>query len=171
MKLTIALAVVLTAAGLGAQSLPSAAGLFGDVNVRHVIGLTDVKRNATGSLSVHDGQLEFKTGKAGAETTGKVAVSSIDDVFIGTETTAVRGKSAKVVRTAAYAAPFESGRALSILMRNKVDILTISYRDADGALHGAIFALPVGQAEPVRDKLVQAGAHASPSNDSSQPRP
>ena len=55
-----------------------------------------------------------------------------------------------------------SGRALSILMRSKVDILTVSYHDAAGALHGAIFALPIGQAEGMRAQLVQAGAHASP---------
>jgi hypothetical protein len=47
-------------------------------------------------------------------------------------------------------------------MRNKVDVLTVSYHDSDGSLHGAIFALPIGQAEGMRDQLVKAGAHASP---------
>jgi hypothetical protein len=46
-------------------------------------------------------------------------------------------------------------------MRTKVDILTIAYHDPDGAVHGAIFALPKGQAEPLRAQLVQAGAHST----------
>jgi hypothetical protein len=49
------------------------------------------------------------------------------------------------------------------LMRTKVDILTVAFHDSDGAVHGAIFALPKGQAEPMRDQLVQSGAHSSPS--------
>ena len=89
-------------------------------------------------------------------------VSSIDDIFIGTETTQSGGKTGRVVKTAAIAAPFESGKALTILMRTKVDILTVSFHDPDGAVHGAIFALPIGQAEPMRAQLIQAGAHASP---------
>jgi hypothetical protein len=127
-------------------------------SVRHIIGLDNVKRNATGSLTVEDGMLAFKAAKAG----NNVPVSSIDDVFIGTETTQPTSKTARVVKTAAIAAPYESGRALTILLRTKVDVLTISYHDSDGALHGAIFALPVGQAEPMRAQLIQAGAHVTP---------
>jgi hypothetical protein len=157
MKLTIALMVA--AAGLvQGQTAPPAA----DNSVRHVIGLDAAKRNAMGSLTIHDGAMEFKTGKAGQEVSSKVPVSSVEDVFIGTETTQTRGKTATTVKVASHAAPYGSGRALSILMRNKVDILTVSFHDTDGSLHGAIFALPIGQAEGMRAQLVQAGAHASP---------
>ena len=154
MKLAIMAIVALTAAGLAAaQALP----IFKPV-VRHVIGLDTVKHNATGSLVVQDGMLEFTAGKTGS----KVPVASIDDVFVGTETTQPSSKTARVVKTAAIAAPYESGRALTILLRTKVDILTVSFHDADGALHGAIFALPVGQAQQMRSQLIQAGAHATP---------
>jgi hypothetical protein len=102
--------------------------------------------------------LQFKGGKA--ET--RVPVSSIDDIFIGAETTQSGGKTGLVVKTAAIAPPFESGKALTILMRTKVDRLTVAFHDPDGAVHGAIFALPKGQAEPLRTQLMQAGAHASP---------
>ena len=78
-------------------------------NVRHVIGLDAVKHNATGKLTVEDGALAFKTGKAA----DKVPVSSINDVFIGTETTQAGGKKGRAVKTAAIAAPYESGRALN----------------------------------------------------------
>lgn len=117
-----------------------------------------MKGNASGVLSVRDGMLHFQTGKASSD----VAVSSIDDVFIGAETTQAGGKTGRVVKTAAIAAPFESGKALTILMRTKVDILTVAFHDPDGAVRGAIFALPKGQAQPMRDQLIQAGARTGP---------
>jgi hypothetical protein len=160
LKLRTALIVAVGAALLSAASLapaqtsastPSAstAGATPDANpnVRHVIGLANAKKNASGKLTVQDGALE---------------VSSIEDVFVGTEVTQAGGKKGRAVKVAAIAAPYEAGRALPILMRTKVDILTVSFHDAGGALHGAIFALPIGQAEPVREQLIQAGAHASP---------
>ena len=101
--------------------------------------------------------MRFQAGKAVSE----VPVSSIDDIFIGAETTQSGGKTGRVVKTAAIAAPFESGKALTILMRTKVDILTVAFHGSDGAVHGAIFALPKGQGEPMRQQLVQAGAHSS----------
>jgi hypothetical protein len=126
--------------------------------VRHLIGLEDIKRNASGQLTVQNGTLLFK----GNKTEAQVPVSTIDDVFIGTETTQGGGKTGRVVKTAAMAAPYGSGRVLSLVMRTKVDVLTVSYHGTNGGLHGAIFALPIGQALSLRDQLVQAGAHASP---------
>ncbi|MGP0073352.1 MAG: hypothetical protein ACLPWF_15650 [Bryobacteraceae bacterium] len=125
---------------------------------RLIIGLDKVKRDTSGLLSVQNGALRFKAQKAEIET----PVSAIDDIFIGAETTQSGGKTGRVVKTAAIAAPFESGKALTIMMRTKVDILTVAFHDSDGAMHGAIFALPKGQAEPMRAQLIQAGAHASP---------
>jgi len=162
MKLTIALMVAAASLASGQVPLPNGKFPGGDNRARLVIGLDATKRNVMGALAVHDGALEFKSGKTGAEVISKVPVSSVEDVFIGTENTDTRGKTAKVAKTAALAAPFETGRALPLLMRNKVDILTVSYHDADGSLHGAIFALPIGQAEGMRAQLVQAGAHAGP---------
>jgi hypothetical protein len=151
----IALLIVVFSAATFASAQTSAAP--NNPNIRHIIGLEDIKKNAAGTLVVQDGMLVFMTGKAG----DKVPVSSISDVFIGTENTQLRGKTARVVKTAAMAAPYETGRALTILMRTKVDILTVSFHDPDGALHGAIFALPIGQAEPLREQLIKAGAHAT----------
>jgi hypothetical protein len=155
-KLTSVIFTVLAAAGWAvAQSAPPAAA---NLKVRHVIGLDTVKGNASGILTVQDGVLQFKSGKVDT----KVPASSIDDIFVGAETTQSGGKTGRVVKTAAIAAPFESGKALTILMRTKVDILTVAFHDPDGALHGAIFALPKGQGEPLRLQLVQAGAHSTP---------
>jgi hypothetical protein len=167
LKLKTALIVASGAAFLSAACLASAqtpasgtpgAATDANPNVRHVIGLATAKKNASGKLTVQSGVLEFKTSTVD----DKVLVSSIEDVFIGTEVTQAGGKKGRAVKVAAIAAPYETGRALPILMRTKVDILTVSFHDAGGALHGAIFALPIGQAGPVREQLIQAGAHASP---------
>ncbi len=147
------LAAFAVAAGARAQTQSDGS----NPKVRHVIGLEDVKRDASGTLTVENGTLQFRAGKA----SGQVPVASIDDIFIGAETTQGGGKTGRVVKTAAMAAPFESGKALTILLRTKVDILTVAYHDPDGAVHGAIFALPKGQAEPIRAQLVQAGAHST----------
>jgi hypothetical protein len=156
-KLTTTLIVALSAAMFApaqttTSSTPSPAKAA-NPDVRHVIGLETVKRNAIGKLTVHDSVLEFKAGKAG----NKVPVPAIDAIFVGTETTQSGGTAGRVIK---MAAPYESGKALTILMRTKVDILTVSFHDPDGAVHGAIFALPIGQAEPMRAQLVQAGAHS-----------
>jgi len=148
------LVAVATAGSAWAQAPSTAA----NPSVRHVIGLDTIKRNVAGTLTVREGALWFKTSKAEE----KVPVASIDDIFVGTEVTQSGGKTGRVMKTAAMAAPYESGKVLTILMRTKVDILTVSFHDPDGALHGAIFALPIGQAAPLRSQLVEAGAHVSP---------
>jgi hypothetical protein len=126
------------------------------VIVRHVIGLENIKHNAGGKLTVQNGAMQFDGTSA-----VKVPAPSIDDVFVGTETTQGGGKAGRVAKTAAIAAPYESGAALSLLLRTKVDMLVVSYRDGQGARHAAIFALPKGHAEAVKTQLVAAGAHVS----------
>lgn len=156
---------ILLAGAAWAQSPAAPASPAQSPKVRLVIGLDGVKRNASGLLTVQNGMLHFQAGKAASD----VPVTSIDDVFIGAETTQSGGKTGRVVKTAAIAAPFESGKALTILMRTKVDILTVAFHDPDGAMHGAIFALPKGQAEVLRAQLVRAGAHAAPLAEASKP--
>jgi hypothetical protein len=168
-KLITALIVALSAAGFApAQTTTSnttsnsaATPAAANLNVRHIVGLDTVKRNATGTLTVQGDALDFKNGNA----ENKVAIASIDDIFIGTETTQSGGKTGTAVKTVAIAAPYGSGKALTLMMRTKVDILTVSFHDPGGAMHGAIFALPIGQAEQMRAQLIQAGAHASPTDE------
>ena len=156
--MTTIVATFMTLAWAGAVLAQTASNTTANHKVRYIVGLDDIKADTSGQLTLQDGGLRFATGKA--ET--KVPISSIDDIFLGAETTQSGGKAGRVVKTAAIAAPFESGKALTILMRTKVDILTVAFHDPDGAVHGAIFALPKGQGEPMRTQLVQAGAHVSP---------
>jgi hypothetical protein len=140
-----------------ASSVTPAAADTPVAGVRHVIGLENIKAQASGKLSVLSGALFFDTGTSQAN----VAVTAIDNIFLGSEDTQARGKAAQVAKVAAIAAPYGSGRTLSLFMRTKVDVLTVSYHDQNGGAHGAIFAIPKGLAAGVRTQLIAAGAHAS----------
>ena len=148
-KLNVFLSILLGATLALAQVPPEQ-----NLNARLVIGLDNVKHNAGGFLTTANGVMVFKTKKA--ET--KVPASSISDIFVGTETTQSGGTPARLVK---LAAPFGSGRALTLLLRTKVDILTVVFKGPGGELHAAIFAIPKGQAEAMRAQLVAAGAHTA----------
>ncbi|MGA2214304.1 MAG: hypothetical protein ABSH31_13605 [Bryobacteraceae bacterium] len=122
-----------------------------------MIGLENVKAQSGGKISVESDALVFVSRKSQA----KIAVSAIDDILLGSETTQAGGKTGKVFKAAAIAAPYETGRFLSVLMWTKVDILTVLYRDENGGVHSAVFALPEGQAGGIRTQLIAAGARAA----------
>ena len=123
-------------------------------NVVHVLGLEGVTRNVKGELSVDGDVLEFKS----ATGQGQIKIAAIQDVFTGQDSKQVGGTPLSVVK---LAAPFGSGRALSLFAHQKVDNLTIEYRDKNNGLHGAIFVLAKGQATLLKKALVAQGAHAS----------
>jgi uncharacterized membrane protein len=150
--------VIAALSALTAQTLFAAtASTDGAISVRHLIGLENVKSQSGGKLSVQSDCLLFAAGKSQA----KVAISAIDDVILGSETTQSGGTAGKVFKVAAIAAPYESGRFLSVLMWTKVDVLTVLYRDEKGGVHSAVFELPQGQAAGIRTQLIAAGAHAT----------
>jgi len=150
MKLTIAvLSLCIAAPAQQAPTTPPAAP-----SARNVIGLENVKRNASGPVSVKDNALSFQ----GAKEKATIPASSIEDMVIGTEATQGGGKAGRAAKTAAIAAPYGSGSGLTLLLHTNVDILTIRYKDADGGRHDAILAMAKGQAEPLRTQLAAAGA-------------
>jgi len=112
-----------------------------------------MKENAKGTLSVESGYLRFVHGNA----TCDVSTSSIQDVVSGDDSQKSVGKTVGAI---SMAAPYGGGRFLS-LFRKKIDTLTVEYRDADGALHGAIFTMAVGTAEVIKKELIAQGAHTT----------
>ena len=118
-----------------------------------VIGL-ELKQNTKGKLSAVNGVLRFTHGKSNVS----IAASSIEDVLTGKDSQRVIGGT--VGTMASIAAPFGSGMALPLL-RKKVDILTIQYRDSDGGLHGAVFTVQHGKADAIKKELVAQGARTS----------
>jgi hypothetical protein len=127
----------------------------GDAPVKVVVikGLTGVKDNTKGTLTVGDGSMHF----AHEALKSDLPTHSIEDVVTGDD-------SQRVIRgtlgTLSWFVPYGGGRFLS-LFRTKLDTVTIKYRDADGGLHGAIFAMPVGQAEVVKKDLLAQGARTT----------
>ncbi|HEX4644586.1 MAG TPA: hypothetical protein VH598_03165, partial [Verrucomicrobiae bacterium] len=118
-----------------------------------LLGLTGVKNNTKGNLSVENGGLRFTHSKANTD----LAANSVQDVVTGTDSQRmVRG----TLGTLSMFGPYGSGRFLS-LFRSKLDTLTIQYRGADGRLHGVIFTMPVSSADVTKGELVAAGAHTS----------
>jgi len=123
------------------------------LKVRCLMGLETVKRNAGGMLTLHEEAMEFSAGQAKA----RVPVKSIDDIFSGAEITQSGGTVGVITKVAL---PYGGGRALSLLLRSKIDILTLTYRDDNGGFHGVILTMPKGQGAQVRAQLVAGGAHA-----------
>jgi hypothetical protein len=149
-KVSIALLVLL----FSALATPSFAQKAADnVNVMQVVGLSGVKENTKGTLTIENGNLQFVHSKAKTV----VGTAAIQDVITGNDSQRmIHG----FVGTLTMFAPYESGRFLS-LFRSKLDTLSIKYLDADGGLHGAIFSMPVGKAEQLKKMLLAQGAHTS----------
>ena len=123
------------------------------VKVIEIIGLTGVKQNTKGALSVEDGHLHFASTKASAD----IKTELIEDVVTGADSQVAVGNTIHMI---SMAAPYESGRFLS-LFRTKIDTLTVEYRDGNGGLHGAIFTMPAGVAGIIKNELVAQGAHTN----------
>jgi hypothetical protein len=134
------------------------------LKVTQIMGLAGVKKNTSGNLTVEGGNLHFSHEQIKVE----VATASMEDVVTG-------GDSQRVLHgtlgTLTMLAPYGSGRFLS-LFRTKLDTLTVKYRDPDGALHGAIFTMPLGKADVLKKELLAQGAHTTapdePANSAAQ---
>ena len=147
-----------------ALAIPASAQQATDhLKVVQIVGLSGVKQHAKGTLTVENGNLQFVHSK----TKAVVATAAIHDVVTGNDSQRmIRG----FVGTLTMFAPYESGRFLS-LFRSKLDTLTIKYLDADGGVHGAIFTMPVGKAELLKNLLVAQGAHTTIPAQDTAPNP
>ena len=135
------------------QEAPAAPQAFAPVQSVHLFGLAGVKNNTKGTLSVDRVYLHFASSKAKAD----IPLANVEDVLTGNDSQRViRGK----LGTVSMFGPYGSGRFLS-LFRSKLDTVTVKYRDGEGGLHGTVFTMPVGQAEPLKRELVARGAHSS----------
>jgi len=134
----------LFAPGLFAQTSdpPKTSG----VRAMHVLGLEGVKQKQHGTLTVQAGGLSF----SGKEAHSFLDRTSIASVFTGAES---RQTGGKVLTVAKMGIPYGGGRVLSLFSHEKVDTLTVEFRDANGALHGAIFTMPLGQAAILKEQL------------------
>jgi ABC-type glycerol-3-phosphate transport system substrate-binding protein len=146
---------VVTLAACGPWVLPSFAQKPAEsVKVVQITGLPGVKNKTGGVLTVDGGNLHFSHGATKAD----LAAASVQDVVTGAESQRlIHGTMASL---GLLAAPYGSGRFMS-LFRTKMDTITITYHDADGGVHGAIFTMAVGKAEEIKKQLLAQGAHTS----------
>ena len=119
----------------------------------HVLGLEGVANNAGGTLSIQKDTLQFRKD---AGLTAQISVGSITDVSLGEQDKQVGGVPMALGRAAT---PFGGGRVIGLFSHKKYDTLTVEYRDTNSGLHGAIFQLPKGKAQVIREALVADGAH------------
>jgi hypothetical protein len=140
-------------------SQPRNANTAFSIRATHLLGFDNAKHSCGGTLSIQDNVLYFRReGKPDAQ----VKVASVRGVFVGMESKQVGGLPMKLGKTAA---PYGSGRVVSLFAHKKYDILTLEYVDDDGGLHGAIFQLTKGQSEVVRDELLARGVPGSSRED------
>ena len=151
--------IVLVTLVMAAPALAQASGSQpAGVEVRHLIGVQDFKQNSKAALTIQGGSIHLVQGASKTD----VAVSSIEDAIIGTETIQGGGTAGTLAKTAAIAAPYGTGAALKLMLRTKVDVLTLVYRGSNGELHGAVFTLKKGAGQQVHAQLVAAGAKVTP---------
>jgi len=121
----------------------------------HLLGFARARNNSDGILSVQADSLQFQqNGKPGAQ----VKISSVRDVFLGSESKQVGGLPMTLGKAAA---PFGGGRVVSLFAHKKYDTVSLEYVDADGGIHGAIFQLKKGQSEIVKNELMAHGVTIS----------
>jgi hypothetical protein len=121
------------------------------VRATHLLGFETAKNNRNGTLTIQDNLLQFQHND---EPSAQVKIGLIRDVVLGEESKQVGGLPMTLGKAAA---PFGSGRVVSLVAHKKYDILTLEYVDDDGGIHGAIFQLQQGQAEIIRHELQAHG--------------
>lgn len=125
----------------------------GPIKSTAIIGVDGVREKSVGTLTIENGKLCF----VHTRTKSEIPAAAMEDVVTAAD-------SQRVIRgtlgTMSMLAPYGSGRALS-LFRSKIDSLTIKYRDDARGLHGAIFTMPAGTAEPFKQALIKQGAHTT----------
>ena len=127
-------------------------GAVFNIHATHLLGFEKAKNNSTGTLTIQHDLLQFQQND---ETPAQVRIGSVRDVFLGEESKQVGGLPMTLGKAAA---PFGSGRVVSLVAHKKYDTLTLEYLDDAGGIHGAIFELQKGQAEVVKRELITHGA-------------
>jgi len=149
--------------GIGAAADDASRPTNSPLSIRatHLLGFAGAKNNVNGKLTVTADALRFQKGE---KLIFEVKIASVRDALLGTESRQVGGLPMTLGKAAV---PFGGGRAVSLFAHKKYDTLTLEYVDRDGGFHGAVFQLPKGEGEILRNELVLAGAHVTNPRDES----
>jgi hypothetical protein len=127
-------------------------GAVFSIRATHLLGFENVKNDCRGLLTIRHDLLQFQQND---ETPAEVKIGSVREVALGEESKQVGGLPMTLGKAAA---PFGSGRVVSMVAHKKYDTLTLEYVDDAGGIHGAIFQLQKGQADVVKSELLTHGA-------------
>jgi hypothetical protein len=154
----IACLLVLTSLcpGVFAQDTKAEAQKGSSFQAAHVLGLPDIRPNASGSLAVEGGSLCFESSKEGVKL---IPIASIQGVLLSQEDKQIGGTPMKLGK---MAAPYGGGRVVSLFAHKKFDYVSLLFRDENGGIHGVIFEVPAGQGVQIREMLASNGAHFAP---------
>jgi hypothetical protein len=108
---------------------------------QHVYGLPDTKSGDRGTLLLDAEGLSF----AGKSADFSVEWHSIIALSASNEQVELWGLKGRILR---MLIPFSGGLAVAAVTHHRVDELTVEFRDSRGGYHGAVFLLPLGEAEP-----------------------
>jgi len=123
-------------------------------NVEHVMGFPDLKRGFNGVLTVQGDSLVM----AWAKTKSSIKIASITDVWTSDDSAqAFKGKTGMFIKAGV---PYGGGRVLS-LFTESIEVLTVEFKDGNGAFHGAIFEMKKGSATDLKKQLIAAGARST----------
>jgi hypothetical protein len=120
-------------------------------------GLTGMKENAKGSLSLSPTALIFATPASHAS----IDRATILSVSVGDERVEMGGTAGRITRAVI---PFGGGVALATVTNKQISLLTIQFRDDHDALHGVVFLLPKNEALLAQQQIgsLDAHSHAEP---------
>jgi hypothetical protein len=146
----LAMFFCVSAASISSQT-PAATDTTSVPDVKCVIGIVGVKPGTTGVVTVQGDSVRFEAGKK----KGEIKIAQITDIYLGNESRQdVSGMGGTALKAAI---PYGGGRILS-LFSHKVEVMTVTFNDENGAFHGAILVLPEGHATALKSLLVSKGA-------------
>jgi len=136
-----------------AVDTPAASASVVQAKAQLIVGGERIKNNSKGTLSVVGSALQFAADGKNVS----VEASSILDISTDKDS---RQDITGAAHLATEAIPYGGSRVLS-LFSHEVDVLTVEFRDANGAYHGAVFALAKGHAALFRKELTALGAKST----------
>lgn len=139
-----------------APSVASSAVTTLELNhVEHAYGLPDTKAKTNGTLRLDASSLTF-TSKASNTTIPRSAITSVS---AGSDRVELWGTGGRLMR---MAIPQGGGLAAAAFMHHRIGMLTVEFHDTRGALHAAVFYVPVAEAQQALRSMAQEATHVEP---------
>jgi hypothetical protein len=130
------------------QPTAPATAIWQSTKAEHILGFPEVKPHNKGTLTFSSDSVTF-SGKAGTSSIDRKDVTAVSS---GNQKVEIWGMKGRVLRAVM---PNGSGVAGAMFMHHRVDMLTVEYRDKQGAIHGAVFFLPAHQADQALQSFTQ----------------